>query len=133
MHKLFQFLIKVWVGLNGIDTPKRWIGDISEAPNRWYIDIAINDNRPTKKVSTVSRNFIQPLYRTYRTVRYPVKVRSNVLTITNLQYSWCNLCSNVCRFTSLWSKVFTLNYVTLSKRLSSRLKFNVSIELPKST
>ena len=46
MHKLFQFLVKVSVGLNCIDSPKFWIGHISKALNRWYIDIAINDDGP---------------------------------------------------------------------------------------
>ena len=47
MHKLFQFLVKVSVGLNCIDSLKCWIGDISEAPNRWYINIVINDYGPS--------------------------------------------------------------------------------------
>ena len=40
----------VSVGLNCIDTPKLWIGDISQTPNRWYINIAINDDGPIVSV-----------------------------------------------------------------------------------
>jgi len=41
----------VSVGLNCIDTPKLWIGDILQTQNQWYIDIAFNDDGPTEEYS----------------------------------------------------------------------------------
>ena len=46
----------VSVGLNCIDSPKFWISDISEAPNRWYINIEINDDGPSLYVTYVIEN-----------------------------------------------------------------------------
>ena len=37
----------VSLGISCINTPTLWIGDISEAPNRLYIDITINDDGPS--------------------------------------------------------------------------------------
>ena len=34
----------VSLGLDCIDTSTIWIGDISEAPTRWYVDITTNDD-----------------------------------------------------------------------------------------
>ena len=56
---------RVSVGLYCIDTPNIWIGDISEAQNRWYIDIAINDDGLKLLSTNTVLKFNQSLSKSY--------------------------------------------------------------------